>query len=118
MAAAEQDFRRGPPALLFVGYNGTGSARLRREAVDEDEVRLAKCFRDDSGTVEPCGVQDAAHLVLQHHGDRIRLQVAVSFGVGDQQRIAVLPGFVLGPVDDLTRERGGRHAVRDKPDEP
>ena len=68
--------------------------------------------------MEPGRVEDAADLVFEHHGDGVPLKFAVAFGVGDEQGIAVLPGFILGAVDDLAGERCGGDRVGDQSDEP
>ena len=116
MTRGEELLGRRPSALLLVGHDGGKSVSSAKQSTST-VVGLLQYLGHDDLAVIPGRVEDAVHLVLEHHRDRVVLGCFVALGVGDEKHVAVLPGLVLRAVDDLAGERGGGDRVGDEADE-
>ena len=105
--------RRLTAAGELVGDHG-GIRGGRVEAVDQDAGRLAQQGRHPHLVVVPARIEDPAHVVLEHHGDRPLLGACIALRVGHQQDVPARPGLLLGAVDDLPGEGRGGDGVGDQ----
>ena len=64
------------------------------------------------------GQHDPVDLPVGHRVEQVLLGGGVTFGLADEEEVALLPRGVDGPLDHVAGQLRGRHAVRDEAEGP